>query len=233
MHTLPTSLRRPTFLAISFLQIVIGGVVVLDFLSIAKGAQEAPPEGRSPLSQEISVYQDSGTDLFQLLNRAGSEYGFPVGVELDGTHSTHLISVKVEHGTVRDVINSIISQAGGYKWVEVNGVINVIPGESGIGLLNTRIGHFHVRDASAQEIREAIASLPEVANWLDKNQVSERSIVSAFVPLQMGGLPRISLDLHDVRLREIMNSIIKTRGFRSWCIARYGEGNRYLSISIS
>jgi hypothetical protein len=47
------------------------------------------------------------------------------------------------------------------------------------------------------------------------------------------GLARVSLDVRDLTLREIMNRIIKSPGFRAWRISRSGAKNQYLTIAVN
>ncbi len=206
--------------------------VALTLLLSAYARQEHKPASENPLTQEISDYEDGQADFSQLLFRVSSIYGLPIGVELDDQQPDHSISVKVHHGTVRDVVNSIVTQALVYKWVQVNGVVNVMPKQEGESVLDLKIARFQVRNASASDLREAVVSLPEVKGWLHQNRVSARSIIAIISSNQGNDFPRAYLDLNDVSLREIMNKIVKAPGFHIWSFARYGQGKQYLSISI-
>ena len=71
-------------------------------------------------------------------------------------------------------------------------------------------------------------SLAEVKTWLDKTTSQNQPLRESF----LAG-PRVSVDLNDVMLREIMNAIIKVAGMHAWLFTRRGENQRTLHVIIS
>jgi hypothetical protein len=157
------------------------------------------------------------------------------GMDLEASLKSGLISVHISRGTVADVLNAIMAQESNYKWVEINGVVNVIPKQNMNSILDVKIALFHVRDANGFDIHRVIVSLPEVKRWLGQNHLAERTptVVDVLVGRNGAALSKISLELQRVTLRQILNKIVRSPGFRSWTVGRWGAKNQYLSIGVS
>jgi hypothetical protein len=209
---------------------VLLGLCFLSSGCTRRGGANSPQD---PLAQAVRNYQIGGPDFALLIGQVLRGYGVPFGIELNREVKQRAISVKVSEGTVADVIGAVVAQAPGYRWAEVNGVVDVIPQDVSDSVLELRIARFSVKNAAAEDIRPAVVSLPEVKAWLAQNHVVERSFGTPLFPAQRAGLPRISLDLSNVTLREILNRVVKEANFHEWLVARYGDRNQYLEISIT
>jgi hypothetical protein len=187
---------------------------------------------QSPLGREVADYADSGSDFSQVLFRSARQFGVPIGVVLNGREVfPPTISIRVSRGTVADVFNGIVGQESSLEWAELNGVVNVTPRESSNSILDVKVAHLVLKDATMEDVRQAIASIPEVKAWLVQNKVSERSVLS--IPIaENSDQPRISVDFEGVPLRQIMNTIVKAPGMHAWSIVRYGKDRQYLNIGI-
>jgi hypothetical protein len=210
------------------------GIIVLAFAAAAP-IQKQGGSHRNGLNTKVGEYQDSGSDIALLLGRASDRLGIAVGLEFSGEIPSKAVSIHVSKGTAADVFSAIVEHAPGYKWVEQDGVVDVLPEHSAESVLDLKIDHFEVRDAMPDEIRDAITSLPEVKAWLTQNKVVERSFITPIILINDNGkaaLPRASIDVRGLTLREIINKIVRSPGFHGWSFVRYGEANRYLSIEI-
>jgi hypothetical protein len=145
------------------------------------------------------------------------------------------ISIEMHRGTREELLNEIVEHEPGYTWEERDGVVNVFPRAHVDTVLDIRIARFHVRNAGYSEIHAAIVAQPEVKEWLERNKLTERTPAPIDILIGKNGsdLPRISLELRDVTLREIMNAIIRSAGFRFWSVGRWGEKDEYLAIGVS
>ncbi|MGB8476684.1 MAG: hypothetical protein WCE61_21595 [Candidatus Acidiferrum sp.] len=197
----------------------------------SQGAKSASPD---PLTQQVNNYIDTGDDFRIMVAHLTQKYGIPAGMDLENPSKRDFISVHISHGTVAEVLNAIVAQKPGYKWTEMDSVVNIMPQSQRDSILDVRIADFHIANANFFEIHAAIVSLPEVKRWLEQNHFTEATSFAGIVPVGPNGLglARVSLDLHDVTLREILNKTIKSPGFSSWIIGRWGEKNQYLSISV-
>jgi hypothetical protein len=214
------------------LVVLFGLILTIGMISGGRRSHAENRLAQHVLKIEVTEYHDSGDDVAQLLFRVSEKFGVPIGIELSGQQPAQNISVRVSHGTVMDLVNGIVGQASGLEWAELNGVVNVMPRERPNSVLDLKVAHFHVRDASVADVRDAVAAIPEVKAWLAQSGVSERSFVSPDPTAQINGQPRVSLDLNGVSVREIMNTIVKAPGLHVWSFVRYGKDRQYLSIAI-
>jgi hypothetical protein len=65
--------------------------------------------------------------MAEMLNRISQKYGVRIGMDLGQKSPVHPISVHVAQGTVADLISASVTQASGYKWAEVDGVVDITP----------------------------------------------------------------------------------------------------------
>jgi len=202
-------------------------------VSLTEAGTSAP---QNPLHQEIGAYKNGESDFFRALQEVSYKYRVPLGIETDAQGQTagH-ISIDVSKGTVADIFNALIQRAPNYKWVESNGVVNVMPLQDTDSVLNLKIARFYVTHATPDDLHIAIRSLPEVEAWLNQRQLAERGFMTSSILIGANGetdQPRASLRLKNMTLREIMNRAVKKPGFLIWFVGRYGDHSQYLNISI-
>jgi hypothetical protein len=213
----------------------IGMLCLVLLTLLACNASRSPKYATDgPLSQDVSNYEDSGHDFETTVDDLREKYRLRVGLDLETPPDRRSLSVKVLRGNVADVLNAIVAQEPGFKWAEVNGVVNIGRRRQRNGLLNVRIAQFHIKDARYDQVDRAIDSLPEVKNWMQDNHLTRGP--AAFVVI--GGVgpgqpfkPLVSLDLRKITLREILNGIAQSYGYSTWILSRYGEKNQYIMIS--
>jgi hypothetical protein len=206
------------------------------FLSSCGTFQAPKYAADGPLNQKVNGYEESGHDLEATVNELRQKFEVPVGMDLEALSDRHAIAVNVPRGNVADVLNAIVAKQHGFKWAEVNGVVNIGPQRETNSILELRIAHFRVDDARYDRVHDAIVSLPEVKAWLDDNHLtaSKASIVIGAVSPGRPFKPLVSLELQDATLREILNRIVKYPGYSAWTISRGEDGERkqYLIIGI-
>lgn len=189
-----------------------------------------------PLAQNVSNYSVGSDNFVVAFGHALQTYTVPSGFELEKQPDNRPVSIRLSEGTIADLLDAVAAQAPDYRWLESGGVVNIMPkkdSESIEKLMNSRVAHFEVHDATSSIIRQAIASLPEVRSWLEQNHVTERSVLGFILPVPSPEPAVASLDVSNASLREIMNRIVKEPGFSSWLFSRYGDQNQYLNIGIN
>lgn len=214
-------------------------IVVLFFgglmLVLTSGISPAQ-KSQSSLNLKVSDYIDSDTDVSILLNRASLRLGIPIGLEVDGQLAPpEPLSIHVSNGTAADVFSDIVKRSPGYRWIEQDGVVDVLPKDTRESIMDVRIDHIQVSNGTPNDLRNAITSLPEVKAWLNANELVERSFNTPIIRLRSDGSsaePRVTVDYRNMTLREIMNRIVTNSGLHVWSVWRHVESNRYLSIDI-
>ena len=211
-------------------------VLLSIFLSSCSASQPPKYAQDGPLNQKVNDYEDSGHDLEATVNELREKFRVPVGMDLEALSDRRPIAIKVSRGNVADVLNAIVAQQHGFKWAEVNGVVNIGPQHNANSILELRIAHFRRNQARYDQIHDAIVSLPEVKTWLEDNHltVDGSTVVIGGVSPGQPFKPLVSLDLQETTLREILNRIIKCPGYDAWTISRGGGGGgkEYIIIGI-
>lgn len=198
-----------------------------------EGSGEAKAGKVDPLAQQVINYQDSGHDFATTVTRLADKYGLRIGIDTEIPPQNHLISVEVPKGTVADVLDRILEQEPRYKWAVVGSVVNIEPRQNGNSILDVRVRAFRVSHTDALGLREAIVSCPEVKKWLSDNHLVEQTPTAIIMAVGKGhSLPKLSLSLRGASLRVILNSIVRSEGFRSWGVGRWGENSEYVSIGV-
>jgi hypothetical protein len=187
------------------------------------------------LNTKVANYTLNAEDGTHALASAADKFGLSLGMEV-GEQPTGAVSIHVESGTAGDVFSAIVSQMPGYTWSSEDGVVDVFPTNHPDSVLDVHVNHFHVKDATYIDIPGAIASLPEVRAWLAKNGLAERSPISVVAASDaMTGqlaLPRVSLDVDNATLRQVMNRIVRQPGWNGWSVSTYGNANQYFNIQV-
>jgi hypothetical protein len=128
------------------------------------------------------------------------------------------------------VFDSIVSQRPVYMWAVENGVYDIYPKNPRDRISEMSIMTYVVKDASPQEASDAITRLSEFDRWLSEHHVTRSEIISG---RRWGVHPeqtKISLDLHGVSLRAILNQLIGKVGDNEWAIFRWGDKMQFVAV---
>jgi hypothetical protein len=215
-------------------RLVLESIVACVMLAIPGVRNGTPNRTAQALAdRHVQNYQDHGTDVTRLILRALKAYQVPAGIEVDSlTPEAANLRVTLANGSVSVLLDTILANLPGYRWIETDGVVNVLPLRNTDSLRQVSVRHFSLRSAAPNEIRATILSLPEVKAWLVRNNVSERSIVSAISVGDQRNNARVSVQLDNLTLGEIMNRIIRTPTLHAWTLCRYGPNRKYISIGF-
>lgn len=206
-------------------------VMIIATICAATSLASAAERPTGPLTKSISDYHDSGPDFYTVLGRLSQRFNLQFGAELTGGIGEKPVSVQIRKGTMSDVLRAIVSRTG-YEWAVRDGVINIHP-EHCACLSDLFIGHFEVTNASPDEVRRALLDLPEVAAWLARNGVTERSNAEAEVPEIWSQPPPVSIRVDNTHLADVLNDIVQKAAWHNWLLSRYGDRNQYLDIQIN
>lgn len=200
------------------------GVALLALSASAQGAPGTLTDTR------VSLFEMHSDNIHRILSRVSSEYDIPIGLETAAGGTTGVqINLRVQNGTVGDLLDAITSQDSRYKWSLVDGVINVFPisdrDESLRALLETRVRKFVIKEATSKyALKREIMSTPEVKATLESRRrgyVLEAFFNGDEVEVSVGA----PIPLSNTTLAGILNTIIKTRHSRYW-IANLNEDRK-------
>lgn len=136
---------------------------------------------------------------------------------------------------VSDLLNQITDTDSRYRWQEENGVINISP-KNEYSILETRIPEFKVDDEYSWKMDERLVETKEFQQYLKEknliNKIPDPENKFGFAIIGAVGKPnprdKISVDLKNATVREILNEIVRKRGHGTWFYREYNlvsDGN--------
>ena len=186
------------------------------------------------LGQKVKSFELANSSLPIALQRLATKYHLLVGFEslpqLDGEPALSL-NVKVEDGTVRGVLDALITKDPRYVWVPSSETVAVYPTTGRDNLMQTVITRFKVDKVDRNEAVDALLNAPELQPALRQNKIKRREIMSLPGDTTKD-LTRFSLDLRQATAREVLNAIANASHSSFWSFHRYGEQNQYFSIRV-
>jgi len=206
--------------------------VLFVFIAGAVSTCKAGARSESPLDRRVKNYSAKATDFIHALNLVSEQLGIRFGIEIDKLPATGAVSVYVAKGTVADVLGALMKYAPGYRWVHADGVIDVLPADGGSSLLGVQVVRFDVSNATPDQIRSTLMSLPEVKAWLVQNDMREHSFLQPFLSSSASGATSVSVHLSNVTVKTLLNLVIQQPGLHAWSFVQYGDRRQYLNFQI-
>jgi len=191
------------------------------------------------LDRPVQQLEIKEKDVHSILLKIAYEYDVPIGLEeaLTGSElSNKAIRINIHNGNLRDVLDELTAQDPRYEWKLVDGVINVFPkayrDELLKDILETQVQNLNIKPRTDKlHIRGAITDLPEVKSKLEMANVIPMNI--GFTSVDFAPPSReFSLNVERIKVRDILNQILKTSRWRYWIVSRYGDNNEQLVINF-
>lgn len=116
---------------------------------------------------------------------------------------------------LQQVLDTIVNADPRYKWVNEDGVINLLPSIGEPSLLQTPIKRFRAKDVSfARDALKSLLALPEVQKAMIRLHLKPG--VNIFVSPQSPNPKSFSVSVEDITLREALNAIARAQGREVW-----------------
>jgi len=227
------------FIALAIL--VGGGVVASPSASPTEGGRQAaaPKEHGNLAEMQLRAVSVKSQNLLTALSDIANTYGVPIGLEVspeDDLLKGRNIVVRLESGTLKEVLDSVVSQNPLYTWDVEDGVVNVFPKGNREPflktLLETRVGKFSITpNTSRFTLRVNLTGSPELKDVLDNFGVKADNQI--FLSRDAASLGKdFSLELSDVTVKYILNRVIKDSGAKYWMVNRDGPQGEYLLLNL-
>lgn len=181
-----------------------------------------------------------GTNINKLLAKIAYKYNVPMSLEVatnEDLLNSKSLTVKLKKGTLADVLDDIVKQKPSYIWEADESTIKVFPKSDYRDpllqtLLEVRIAHIVIRKSIAKlNFREALTRSPELKNLLASYNVRPlNEAFSAYDIQPLGG--DFSLDLENMSVRSILDSVIQTSKTKYWFIKRDEEDKAFFLINF-
>ena len=195
---------------------------------------------RSVANIAVTDLQIEGKNINKLLAKIAYKYDIPISLEVatneDLLRSKNL-TVQLKKGTLADVLDDIVRQKPSYMWEANERTIKVFPKSDYRDpllqtLLEIKIAHFVVRRSTPRlNFRETLTRSPELKNLLASYGVRPLNEgFSHFDFESFGG--DFSLDLENISVRSILDSVIQTSRTKYWFIKRDEENKELFLINF-
>lgn len=189
------------------------------------------PQPQEMLDRTIPDFQvlDAPTSL--VLQRLAESSRVPIGMEAapESVGQPKRIAIRLKGATVRTVLDSVVQKDPRYVWQSTGPAINVFPKGTKDSFLETTVGRFEVTNVTRVDAIRRLENSIEVKRILAKTAIKDRTLKSLPGDGEYG-LPRFSLDLKDVTVRSILNSIMLKSNSNSWVFFRYGAKQDSFSL---
>ena len=166
------------------------------------------------------------------LQGLANQYKIVIGIDFKGRPGQKPVSAFVAEGVFADVLNALVVSDPGYVWsVEPSGAIHFRSRSGAPTLPDMMVDKFVVKEVPAARLQTAIHQVPEVRQWTERNHCPDRTFFVVLGQIDLGGGPKISLDLSHVTFGQILDELALKSGSYSWAVNTYElEGRCYSSI---
>ena len=188
----------------------------------------------------VADLQIEGQNINKLLAKIAYKYDVPISLEVATNEDllrSKTLKVQLKKGTLADVLDDIVRQKPSYMWEANERTIKVFSKSDYRDpllqtLLEIKIAHFVVRKSTARlNFREALTRSPELKNLLASYGVRPLNEgFSHFDFESFGG--DFSLDLENISVRSILDSVIQTSRTKYWFIKRDEENKEFFLINF-
>ena len=215
-------------------------LLIIVFAAGSFAQSEARSLGKSTADIAVTDLRIEGTNINKLLAKIAYKYDVPISLEFatdEDLLKSQSLTVQLKKGTLADVFDEIVKQKRSYMWEVNDRIIKVFPRNDYRDpllqtLLEIKIAHVSVRKSTVKlNFRETLTHSPELKILLGSYGV--RPLNEGFSAPDFetfGG--DFSLDLENMSVRSILDSIIQTSRTKYWFIKRDEESKEFFLINF-
>jgi len=188
--------------------------ILLVVLSAGSGRQK-------PNKSEVlrTVYFEH-VDMASVLHAFAADYGVTIGLEADPEKPRSQITLNLRGVNFSQILDGIVSVEPRYKWRDNNGSIDVLPVNGGLGLLDSRLEAFQLKDVNRVLAVNRLFGLPEIQALLRSQGLRPRP---PNPPSDRIKDEKLSFDLRAVTLRQALHQIAHDSGGNFWVFRSYPD----------
>jgi hypothetical protein len=209
-------------------------VIVQVLLSAPYVVGQMPRENLTTQSLTLRVENET---LITCLATLAVKYRVPIGIEVALNHDDQAkLSFDVKNESLKKILDLICRQEPVYRWEVRDGVINFVPKQSTdqflSKLLDTHVSRFAPeKGLNKFGLRNIVADLPEVKNYLDMNDLTVSRLEYPTYPSVYSNAD-LDLSISNTNVRGVLNKIIRDSEHKLWIVKRGGQKMRTLQISL-
>lgn len=220
--------------------LTLSTMLIIVFASSLFAQSETRRLETSAASIAVTDLQIEGANINKLLAKIAYKYNVPISLEIatnEDLLNSKSLTVGLKKGTLADVLDEVVRQKPSYKWEANESTIRVFPKSDYRDpllqtLLEVKIAHFVVRKSTGRlGFRQALTRSPELKYLLETYGVRPLNEgFSHFDYQSFGG--DFSLDLENMSVRSILDSVIQTSKTKYWFIKRDEENKEFFLINF-
>lgn len=226
--------------------LILGTIVAIFLLSAQTYGQISEEQLDSPLVVELSE-----ASLVSALSYLAYGHQIPIGVEISTTYRKDQFDctviegnvlriknlIRVHGGTLREILNSVVSQYPDYKWEVVDGVINVYPIRNRDRLLNellsAPIDDIGKRERlEPSELLDLILLSDSVSRILTTNQAAVFRADPLNLLIVANNTVVDSFLANNTTVRGALNKFVLRSGQKIWIVEETGEAKKQISFNF-
>ena len=206
--------------------------LIVCFSTLEMISQDGTKGLREILQRRITiVVNDIDEELFlsTISRRTKVPLGFLQIRGASGDPGNRKKSIAVRNGTVEQVLDRFVGEDPRYKWVMIDGVVNVLPTDDA-DIIKVLVSRVDLRDAAPEEAEFSILDLPDVRASLKNAGLSQTEMRTSFGAVQERS--RFSLSAESVTLQEILNQVVRSNFVGYWSLQFSGPNFEYVRLSL-
>ena len=125
-------------------------------------------------------------------------------------------------GTVRELLDSFVSQFPGYQWNEDKGIIHVLWHRTHLPIADVAMSYPGAHDQTLLQVYWGLGSIPELKAWLESHHCSYPDGVITFG--NPGRAPTLSVDGGSMTLAQLLDQVAIKSGENYWSIVQTPPG---------
>lgn len=225
---------RPTILFVLTL------VMITATPAVPRLGQSFETAKQSLVDDSIDNLDLKASSIHLMLSRLSATIKLPIGLEVspnDDLLIDRKMNLKIQKGTLRTALDSIVKQNPLYTWKIQNGVVNVFPNDPNRdhlirAVLETKLQRFTIpRGMSRFALRQAVTAMNEVSSVLAQENVHAET--QSFMSRDFDPLGRnFSLEISNVSVTELLNRVIRDSQTNYWVVVRQGERKEYFVLNL-
>ena len=166
-----------------------------------------PQDDQTPHKSSPGLVEVGGTDMAAVIHEVARATGRPIGWVISSNDQKPCLvaRMKVLKADPTGALEAITAQCPDYILVQDQLGAVFEPVQPMKNILELPIRDFSVRDVTSFAAEYAVQHLPEVEQWLKVNHLKPFDVEPG--DKWRGDTARVSIHLHDVPLREVLNEI--------------------------
>lgn len=176
-------------------------------------------DGMNTSSKSVEACRIEEFGAYNVLRDISQKAHVPIGLEAIQPKQEKTITLDFPGGTVGDILNLFVSQAGSYRWEESqDGIIHVFRNNARVALTNVVMSYPGAADKTRREIWQDLAGRPEVSAWMNSNHCSRGELLGG-KEFRDKDSP-VSINPGIMTVAQLLDQVAVKSGINYWAVLR-------------